>query len=608
MELRNKKSLINSSSISTSSLLNNFKPSFPPEITVDELIFESLKKGNSNYNRTPRFNPFIIYRRVFNREASKLNRDLSVQQISKKASESWHRESEHVKKIYRKLAEDAKIGLRSHRKLAKNAKIGLKSHRKLTKDAKIGLRSRYNISNLNMNQSNDNVSEGLGILCVDSNYVDDGNDQINNMNEESTNCDSVSISGTKTMIQSVNSFNFKHTPIQPIQFTKSHNPLNLSTKNRNGIRKTSIEIAKNDIYDLKINKVRSCQRRFANGASVYKNKNQILNFASHCKEDNLAYSTITFKSLIKEIQKNKDEKDEYNIFHEFSKNPEKKVPELSDQIEVLLKKYEIKKYEYSQVDNIQHIDRGGSAIVYSAYLQGKKYALKSLDVSINLSWDNKKFKKFLQELRFIHNIEHPNIIKFYGVLKDPQSGNFNIILQLANDGNLRDYLRHKWSTDGFKILWTELTIIAKEITLGLKFLHEKGIIHQDLHSKNILIDHGKPLITDFGISKHIEDFSLSTSYLKGMAAYIEPQCFIQHGKKVRRDERSDIYSLGVVLWELTSGTNPFSDSYNHAIPVKIFIGEREKMIPGTPKGLSTETTVEFIINKIYNKPHIDLWQ
>ncbi|CAG8716439.1 14988_t:CDS:1, partial [Dentiscutata heterogama] len=102
----NKKTIIASFSPTYTSI-SNFKPSFPPKITIEELISKSLSNADSKYNRTP--NPFIIYRKVFNREISKLNIDLSLKEISSKASESWHKESEHVKNAYRKLAEDAKI-------------------------------------------------------------------------------------------------------------------------------------------------------------------------------------------------------------------------------------------------------------------------------------------------------------------------------------------------------------------------------------------------------------------------------------------------------------------------------------------------------------------
>lgn len=95
------------------------------------------------------------------------------------------------------------------------------------------------------------------------------------------------------------------------------------------------------------------------------------------------------------------------------------------------------------------------------------------------------------------------------------------------------------------------------------------------------MNHGKILISDFELSKKMDSTTLTTS-VKGLPAYVEPRYYLYPDDKIKRDEKSDIYSLGVICWELTSGTPPFSDSPNHAIIIKISQGEREKMIPGTP--------------------------
>ncbi|CAG8811786.1 43425_t:CDS:2 [Gigaspora margarita] len=102
------------------------------------------------------------------------------------------------------------------------------------------------------------------------------------------------------------------------------------------------------------------------------------------------------------------------------------------------------------------------------------------------------------------------------------------------------------------------------------------------HSKNILINNNKFLIADFGLSRKIGDtYSSSNSITKGMPAYLDPHCCCQPGKKP--DEKSDIYSLGVIFWELTSGIPPFANA-NHGITIifQAFSGYREKTIPGTP--------------------------
>ncbi|RIB14057.1 kinase-like domain-containing protein [Gigaspora rosea] len=185
-------------------------------------------------------------------------------------------------------------------------------------------------------------------------------------------------------------------------------------------------------------------------------------------------------------------------------------------------------------------------------------------------------------------VDHPNIVKFHGTFKvtiiyndnlDPRTGNTMMILQFANNGNLRDYLKGKWHENKFKFAWNKLIKYANEITLGLKYLHTEKIIHRDLHSKNILINDDKILITDFGISKDMNETS-TISFVKGMLPYIEPQCLLRND--IKRDKKSDIYSLGVLFWELTSGIPPFRNLPDFEIIMKIVKAERENVITGTP--------------------------
>ncbi|CAG8835524.1 16376_t:CDS:2, partial [Racocetra persica] len=87
----------------------------------------------------------------------------------------------------------------------------------------------------------------------------------------------------------------------------------------------------------------------------------------------------------------------------------------------------------------------GFAVVYSAILEGEERALKSLNN--NLGLNDQEFKQFSRELILLSTIDyHPNIVKFYGVSREP-TGNFMLVLQLANNGNLRDYLRNKQTED-----------------------------------------------------------------------------------------------------------------------------------------------------------------
>ncbi|KAF0483904.1 glycosyltransferase family 2 protein [Gigaspora margarita] len=207
-------------------------------------------------------------------------------------------------------------------------------------------------------------------------------------------------------------------------------------------------------------------------------------------------------------------------------------------------------------------------------------------------------------IKYHYKIDHPNVIKFYGFSKGNQIGDFMLMLQHANDGNLRDYLQKKKELNYYKILWTELL----------------------LYSKNILINDGKALIADFGISRQLNGSTTSSSAVIGMIPYIDPLCLENENKQ---NKKSDIYSLGVIFWELTSGIPPFNNFSSVTIIIEIINGTREKMVENTPldyanlynrcwssssdqrptlnesltelEKLSIETNIEFIINDISTK-------
>ncbi|PKC12334.1 kinase-like protein [Rhizophagus irregularis] len=162
-----------------------------------------------------------------------------------------------------------------------------------------------------------------------------------------------------------------------------------------------------------------------------------------------------------------------------------------------------------------------------------------------------------------------------------------MVLGYANEGNLRSYLKVKFDS----LEWGDKIRMALDITCGLKCLHSKKIIHRDLHSKNILVNNGRLLIADFGLSKHLTDAtSNSMGNRTGITEYIDPRCF-RDFKYVRR-EKSDIYSLGILLWEITSGRPPFHDdnvSQAQDDPEQSnlryhigYLNLREKPIDGTP--------------------------
>ncbi|CAG8691753.1 13258_t:CDS:2, partial [Cetraspora pellucida] len=206
----------------------------------------------------------------------------------------------------------------------------------------------------------------------------------------------------------------------------------------------------------------------------------------------------------------------------------------------------IANYGFSAFENIKVIGKGAFGVVYSAEYNGKMFALKSLD---NDNVNKEVSKEFIKELRQLYDISpHPNVNQFHGITHDSKTNKFMLVLQFANGEHLRQYLQNKWHEGTYMIKLNEILKFALQVTSG----------------------------------KIDDSYFSSTSSLKGAPAYLDPYCYCQPGR--RPDEKSDIYSLGVIFWELTSGVPPFANANNTlAILCQTSGGYREQTIPGTPK-------------------------
>ncbi|RHZ84021.1 hypothetical protein Glove_86g158 [Diversispora epigaea] len=234
----------------------------------------------------------------------------------------------------------------------------------------------------------------------------------------------------------------------------------------------------------------------------------------------------------------------------------------------------INSFEYNTFESVIKVGTGGFGEVKRAYLNTlRRYvALKCLND------DNDEFYgQFLDELQNISAVNHhDNIIHFYGVSIDPSIEKYYLVLQYAEDGNLQTYLRNNFE----KLDWNAKVSMAKDIARGLSHIHQKNIVHRDLHSKNILVQEGKLLISDLGLSKQLDSKS-NFSIEGGVIAYTDP-LYLRNAKTYKRNKASDIYSLGVLLWELSSGRPPFYNCSSMSILQIVASGKREQHIRGTP--------------------------
>ena len=197
------------------------------------------------------------------------------------------------------------------------------------------------------------------------------------------------------------------------------------------------------------------------------------------------------------------------------------------------------------------LGEGGMAAVYlSRHPQfDRPVAIKILPPTIG---QDPSFRaRFEREGRTIASLNHPNIIRIYDI--DEADGLFYMVMDLLPGGTLESRLRQggldrKWSTD-----------VIVRMAEALEYAHSRGVIHRDIKPSNILLDaDGQPVLADFGIARLVQgegDGNLTAAgMVMGTPAYMAPEQ-LSGGQP---DARSDIYALGVVLYQLLSGRAPFT--------------------------------------------------
>src|SRR5688500_13385153 len=175
---------------------------------------------------------------------------------------------------------------------------------------------------------------------------------------------------------------------------------------------------------------------------------------------------------------------------------------------------------------------------------------------------------------FVNSLQYLN--KYYGITQNPITGDFIIIMKYYRLGSLRDYITKNF----YNIKWNEKLTILQNIVAGLNHLHNQKIIHRDFHSGNILYENEfDVVISDLGISKSSIDNNDNEIY--GVIPYMATE--ILQGKEYTI--ASDIYSFGMIMWELITGRIPFWDQNNNIeLIIKICKNFRPPIINNTPKG------------------------
>jgi serine/threonine-protein kinase len=222
---------------------------------------------------------------------------------------------------------------------------------------------------------------------------------------------------------------------------------------------------------------------------------------------------------------------------------------------------------------------GGMAFVYEATDEqtGSKVALKLLKEKF--SDDQRAVKRFINESKSLGLLNHPNIVKIHDI--SVKTKYKYIVMEYINGITLRKYMNYKRPLD-----WREAVEFTDQIVLALENAHDKGIVHRDIKPQNIMImQGGKVKVTDFGIAKMPNSESLTmVDKAIGTVYYISPE----QASSRKIDARSDIYSLGVMLYEMVTGQMPFTADTPIAVIMKHMNTPPTpptRIVPSIPKGL-----------------------
>jgi len=197
---------------------------------------------------------------------------------------------------------------------------------------------------------------------------------------------------------------------------------------------------------------------------------------------------------------------------------------------------------------VRQLARGGMAEVYLArdLLLDRPVALKVLFPEF--SSDRSFVERFRREARAAANLNHPNIVSIFDW--GEEDGTYFIVMEFVDGLTLRDVIRRQGALDA-----TKAAEIAAEIASALHFAHLNGVVHRDVKPGNVMITERQVKVTDFGIARAGDpaESLTQTGAVMGTATYFSPEQ--AQGQGV--DPRSDVYSLGVVLYEMVAGRPPF---------------------------------------------------
>ncbi|RGB39592.1 kinase-like domain-containing protein [Rhizophagus diaphanus] len=240
--------------------------------------------------------------------------------------------------------------------------------------------------------------------------------------------------------------------------------------------------------------------------------------------------------------------------------------------------------EYDKFEDVVYLAKGGFGTTFKAVWKDgniwklnyennqwvraseKKVALKCLHNSQDITAD---FLKEVESNILLHDTDW--IVRCYGITKDPKTYSFMMVMDLK-DGSLRQYLNNSF----ISLNWRQKLRSLQGLATGLKEIHEKGLLHHDFHSGNILSNFNEnAFITDLGLCQpaNVKSSQNSNKKIYGVLPYVAPE--VLRGKEYT--QKSDVYGYGIIAYEICTGFPPYYDiAHDKFLAMKICKGLRPK--------------------------------
>ncbi|KAL1815033.1 hypothetical protein DCAR_0519262 [Daucus carota subsp. sativus] len=238
------------------------------------------------------------------------------------------------------------------------------------------------------------------------------------------------------------------------------------------------------------------------------------------------------------------------------------------------------------LEELRELGSGTFGTVYHGKWRGSDVAIKRIKKSCfagRSSEQERLTTEFWREAEILSKLHHPNVVAFYGVVQDGPGGTLATVAEFMVDGSLRHVLLRKdRHLDHRKKL-----IIAMDAAFGMEYLHSKNIVHFDLKCDNLLVnlkDPSRPIckVADFGLSK-IKRNTLVSGGVRGTLPWMAPE--LLNGSSNKVSEKVDVFSFGIVLWEILTGEEPYANMHYGAIIGGIV---NNTLRPATPSSCDSE--------------------